>query len=349
MSTKTQTIWGIIITIIVVLVAAIISANANLNLQSTENGFKAEIQLSESPAPATITEGDEVIEGVETGRGEAGEIEVKSINGEEIKTVEAVENNSPVMDVESQECPESEECGRGANYPAVDISSPQAFANSVLGKCIDVDGYYGGQCWDLMAAFWHAYTGRTLTTCGTGAAKGAIADGCWQKNAGTEFTMIWNPTDIQDGDIAFYSTGTWGHTGMAMGMYNNGYFTLLGQNQGGAACTGGGAAANIINLSTRDFIGAFRPNIFIKPEPEPEPEPTPEPVVDKCLSRVVVRGETMGSIMKECEGKITWGATMNAYANSWASKKLGTSVYYGWTHGSGYGLYAGDTITRSGV
>lgn len=265
-------------TIVAIIVCAILGVTLNIRISEKEDETKIEanIEYAENKQPANITVGEQLIEGVETGQGAIGdEVEVDSVDGVEIPTIEAVEANGPVVE-ENVECPEGEECGRGAVYPNLDISSPQAFANQVLGKCIDVDGYYGAQCWDLMAAFWYNYTGRTLSTCGTGAAKGAIADGCWQINAGSEFTMIWDKTQIQDGDIAFYSTGTWGHTGMAMGSYNNGYFTLLGQNQGGGWCNGGGASANIINLSTRDFIGAFRPNIYIKPEPQPEPEPMPE-------------------------------------------------------------------------
>lgn len=305
---------------------------------------KAEIEYSQDPLPATVTIGDEQIEGVETGQGAIGEeATVETVNGYSIPTVEAVESSGPVTDENKAECPEGEECGRGAGYPSLDVSSPQAFANQTLGVCLDVDGYYGAQCWDSMSAFFYNYAGRVLQTCGTGAAKGTIADGCWQQNAGNEFTMIWDPTQIQAGDIAVYSTGQWGHIGMAMGDYNNGYFTLLGQNQGGAACPGGGAAGNIINLSTRDFIGAFRPNIYIKPAPAPEPEPAP---VDTCTVREVVKGDTLGKIMQECRGEIKWGEDMNEYARHWVSTKTnaGNTVFYGWTHNTGYGLFAGDVI-----
>lgn len=337
-------IWGTIILAVLCIIAAITGAVVNINI---ENGkVNASLTYSEEAKPATITVGEEKIEAIETGQGAIGEeTELKTANGEEIKTVEAVESNGPVVDESKVECPEGEECGRGAGYPTLDVSSPQAFANATLGKCIDVDGYYMAQCWDSMSAFFYNYAGHILYTCGTGTAKGTIADGCWQKNAGSDFVMIWDAKQIQAGDIAVYSTGQWGHIGMAMGEYNNGYFTLLGQNQGGAACPGGGAAGNIINLSTRDFIGAFRPVAYIKPEPEPEPEP----IVDKCSVREVVKGDTMGAIMKECEGQIKWGAEMNSYANSWTSKKTGKTVFYGWLHGSGYGLLAGDTITRSSI
>lgn len=332
---------GIIISGILLIIAICAGIGISVNINSNEeftvtvtpNRGESTIEYSEDEVPALITS-EEAITGEETGQGAIDT---------EIKTVEAVESEGPVTEVNNEECPEGEECARGAYVPSLDISTPQAFAAAVLGQCIDVDGYYGSQCWDLMAAFWLNYTGRTLSTCGTGAAKGAIADGCWQQNAGDQFTMIWNPKEIQAGDIAFYSTGTWGHTGMAMGTYNNGYFTLLGENQGGDTCTGGGSSANIINLSTRDFIGAFRPNIYIPPEPTPEPEVTP---TDKCRVREVFKGDTLGAIMLECTGEIKWGEAMNEYARHWVSTKInaGNTVFYGWTHGTGYGLFADDVI-----
>ena len=332
-----------------------IGVAVNLNNQSeskadVEVNIKSVIEYSAEPLPATITVGDEALKGVETGQGAIGdEVTVDTVDGYGVPTVEFVESNGPVTDVEKSECPEGEECGRGAGYPSLDVSSPQAFANATLGQCIDVDGYYGAQCWDSMSAFFYNYAGRILSTCGTGAAKGTIAEGCWQQNAGSEFVMVWDPMLIQAGDIAVYSTGTWGHIGMAMGDYNNGYFTLLGQNQGGYACPGGGSAGNIINLSTRDFIGAFRPVAYIKPEPEPEPEPTP--VVDVCKTHEVAKGDTLGQIMLDCEGEVKWGAEMDEYAHKWHSTKFEyfLSVYDGWASADGVGLFEGDVIEyRSG-
>lgn len=84
--------------------------------------------------------------------------------------------------------------------------------------------------------------------------------------------------------------------------------------------------------------GDYEPN----PEPEPTPEPTPEPI-SECSIWYVKWGDTMSNIMKRCEGQINW-AEMNAYANRWISRNTGRSVFYGWTHGTGYGLIAGDVI-----
>lgn len=323
------------IAILVAAAAALITgATLKVNVDVEDGNLNATIIYTDEAVEATVTDEAEV-EAIESGQGEI------KIDGYPIPNVEAVESNSPVTESEENECPEGEECGMGAVVPVVDVSSPQAFANDVLGKCINVDNFAGSQCWDEMDVFFENYAKHPLYTCGTGAAKGTIADGCWQKNAGDEFVMIWNPAEIQAGDIAVYSTGQWGHIGMAMGGYNNGYFTLLGQNQGGAPCPGGGAAGNIINLSTRDFIGAFRPKAYIKPAPAPEPIP-----ISNCVQWHVERGDTMSKIMLECEGTVVYGEPMNAYARTWYSLvyKPGQSVYDGWQSQTGVGLYAGDDI-----
>lgn len=230
--------------------------------------------------------------------------------------------------------------GRGAYH---DISSPDVYKNAVINLCIDLDGLYGAQCVDLMADFHYNYTGRWLSTCGTGAAYG-LWD-CRYDNAGGDYDFIEDSTQLQPGDWVIFGGGQYGHVGMALGYYNNGYIALLGENQGGSACTGGGAAANIINMSLKTFRGAFRPKMYVKPAPAPEPEPEPAARVNQYS---VKAGDTMSQIMLELEGKVEYGEVMNEYADSWYSTIIvpGQSVYYGWAHGIGYGLYAGDVIER---
>lgn len=337
---------NIIVAILAVILAILTGVGVNIGIQTNEQGkLEATVEYG-TEENATITVGEP------GGRGSYEE-SVTEIDGTDIPTVVSVESNGPVTDVNAPECPEGVECGRGAAF-GVDITSPETFRNSTLGRCINTDGYYGAQCWDIIDAFWIDYTGRTFNTCGTGSAKGTIVDGCWQQNAGAEFTMIWDPTQLQAGDIVIFNTGQWGHVGMAQGTYNNGYITLLGQNQGGGYCEGGGAAANLINISLRDFAGAFRPNIYIPPAPapEPEPEPTPEPevVVDKCQRWEVQEGDTLGDIMQECRGEIEWGEPMNEYAKGWYSTlfQLYPTVFDGWASTGGYGLFAGDVIEFRG-
>ena len=169
---------------------------------------------------------------------------------------------------------------------------------------------------------------------------------CYEQNAGDDFEVYWkqDALGVQAGDWLVFDGGQYGHVGMALGPVSNGYVALLGENQGGRACEGGGAATNIINISVKNLIGYYRPKAYIKPEPEPEPEP--EPVIDQCKVWEVKKGDTLGKIMKACRGKITWGAAMDEYARHWYSIKIRKfdTVYDGWASSTGYGLFAGDTI-----
>lgn len=84
-----------------------------------------------------------------------------------------------------------------------------------------------------------------------------------------------------------------------------------------------------------------------EPKPEPTPTPTPTPVSD-CKTWNVAKGDTLGAIMKACNGSVTYGKTMEEYAKTWFSTvtKPGQSVYDGWNSKTGVGLYAGDIIQK---
>lgn len=265
-------------------VAVVLGWGINFKINVPEDSeivVEPNIIMSEEQIPAMIEYGQ-------------GEVEIE----EDIPTVESVDTATPQVNPEEEEpieCPENEECGRGAAFPYVDTSSPEVFIKETLGHCYNIDGYYDEQCWDYAALFFLNYAGHTFYTCGTGAAKGAIADGCWQKNAGSEFEMIWNAKELQAGDIVVFNNGTYGHVGMATGSYNNGYITLAGQNQGGSLCKDSkmGGRVNIINISLKYFAGAFRPKTYIKPEPTPEPE------TDTVDTYTVKKGDTLGAIVRK--------------------------------------------------
>lgn len=258
-------------------------------------------------------------------------IETKDGNIEVLlPTVESVNSNQQIDET-------SLDFGRGAYH---DISSPTAYKDSVIDQCIDLDGKWGSQCVDLFADYNYQYTGRWLSTCGTGAAYG-LWD-CKEQNAGDDYTLIYDPLELKAGDWIVFKGGQYGHVGMAMGSYNEGYIALLGENQGGHECTNGGASANIINISLKNFLGAFRPKIYI------EPEPTPEPVIpiSGCKYWNVVKGDTMSRIMLECENTVVYGEPMNDYAKTWWSLIYNPNhtVYDGWNSPSGVGLFAGDEL-----
>lgn len=258
----------------------------------------------------------------------------------EIKIIEAPTVES--VDSGISDCPDSSECGLG-KYIYAPTETATKFKDYTINKCWNTDDYAGGQCWDLGDLFWQNYAGRNLNTCGTGAAKGTW--NCKEQNAGDDFILITDKTKLQLGDWVVFNSGKYGHIGMAMGAYNNGYIALLGQNQGGKSCGGGGSSTNIINISLNSFIGAFRPKSYIKPEPKPEPKPDSLPITG-CIKWHVLKGDTMSKIMLECEKTVVYGEAMDAYAKTWYSLiyKPNQSVYDGWHSNTGVGLYAGDDI-----
>lgn len=337
---KSKVKAGYIVSMIAVVVIAIIGAivGGKVQVNVTGEGFSAEIQYAEEQVPAVVED-------------DLGEyIEINEIQGEEIKTVEEVDgglfediytglSSSLTTDVYYNDLGWSE---------TYNVSSPEAFRNDTIGKCIIANNRYGAQCVSLARVFWWSYANRDVSTCGTGMAKGMM--NCAEQNAGNDFNIYWagDKHQIQAGDWLVFEGGLYGHVGMALGPVVNGYAALLGENQGGAYCTGGGAATNIINKSTNDLIGFYRPKAYIKPEPTPTPEPTP--VIDQCKVWNVKKGDTLGKIMKTCKGKITWGDAMNDYASHWYSTKFKKSltVYDGWLSKNGVGLFAGDTIEWRG-
>lgn len=313
---------AILMSIIVLVIGVIAGAGIGINVapdgdvvvETTTSDFS--IELSDTQVPTLIENAD----------GEVEEIFAP--------TIEQIDSKQSIDDTKL-------DFGQGAWH---DISSPEAYKNSVIGYCTDLDGLYGAQCVDLSADFNYNYTGRWFSTCGTGAAYG-LWD-CKEYNAGDDYELIADATALQPGDIVVLGGGQYGHVGIALGYYNNGYIALLGQNQGGASCNGGGAVANVVNMSLKTFRGAFRPKMYIKAEPKaPETSTTSD-----CTSYRVQSGDTMSKIMLECEGKVEYGDAMNKYADSWYSTVVmpGQTVYDGWTYATGYGLYAGDVIERRG-
>ena len=182
-------------------------------------------------------------------------------------------------------------------YPT---DTPEAFKNATLGHCVYANNYFGAQCVSLSRVFWWSYADRDVSTCGTGMAKGMM--NCWQENAGNDFEVHWGIGGVQSGDWIIWETGTYGHVAMALGPQSGNYVTVLGENQGGRPCEGGGAATNIINLNVNGVIGYYRPKAYIKPAPTPEPTPTPTPTPTPEKDEytyVVVKGDTLGQILRD--------------------------------------------------
>ena len=320
--------WAIVI--ILAIVGAITGATININVE--QGKVNAHIEYAEEELPAVI----------EDDRGEV-------VEEETVPTVEELDGGMFEDATTGVSITEGEYADLGWSE-TYNVSSPVAFKNDTLGKCIIANNRFGAQCVSLARVFWWSYANRDVSTCGTGMAKGMM--NCWQENAGNDFETHWGSAGIQAGDWIIWNTGAYGHVAMALGPVSGSYVTILGENQGGAPCAGGGAATNIINLNTRGIVGYYRPKAYIKPapkptpKPEPKPQPAPAPVQDNCGTRVVKQGETMGDIYRECVGEIDDWTKVDNYAKHWYSKGFAIypTVYDGWVSVGGYGLFAGDTI-----
>lgn len=245
-----------IIALVVLIIGLATGATIKINVDAPN--YNATIEYAEEAIDAVID-------------GDLGDYE------EEIPTVEEIDGgffedvNTGVSTLEG----DYEDLG--ATIETFPTSTPEAFRDATLGHCVYASNRWGAQCVSLSRSFWFSYAGRDVSTCGTGMAKGMMD--CADQNAGNDFVVYWKEDykKIQAGDWLVFSGGQYGHVGMALGPVSNGYVALLGENQGGRACDGGGAATNIINISIKNLIGFYRPKAYIKPEPTPEPTPKPTP------------------------------------------------------------------------
>ena len=157
-------------------------------------------------------------------------------------------------------------------YVTIPHSTYAEWRSNVLGNSYDADVQWGAQCWDLAAEFWYNVgfaQGYPLTG-------GNDARGIWplrEQNKGDVFDLIYNLSDVLEGDVVCFSGGEFGHIAFANENYQSGseYIELLGQNQGGGTpAPGGGTTASINNYSISSFQGAFR----YKPWHSTPPTPT---------------------------------------------------------------------------
>lgn len=288
----------IITTIAILIISAITGAMVNIKIENEK--FNATIEYTEVDVPALIED-------------DMGELtETTTIDGEEIKTVEEVDGGAFEDEVTGVSATEGEyeDLGWAEWYPT---DTPEAFRNATIGRCIRAGNRFGSQCVSLSRVYWWSYADRDVSTCGTGMAKGMMK--CADQNAGDDFLIYWKDSawDIQAGDWLVFDGGQYGHIGMALGPVSYGYVALLGENQGGRPCEGGGAATNIINISIKNLIGFYRPKAYVKPAPEPEP--TPEPSEDEY---VVKKGDTLGGIAR----KLGWYTGKELFGDNGYAQKL---------------------------
>lgn len=133
-------------------------------------------------------------------------------------------------------------------------TTPEAFLGNTLGKSYDMDNQYGKTCWDYADFYWLKQVGRSLSTGGTGQARG-----CWsvasarKANAGTEFELITDKSKLRIGDCVITNGGKYGHVGFVYEVKGNNVVILQGQNQGTIR-----TKVTRIDFGLGDFLGAFR-------------------------------------------------------------------------------------------
>lgn len=139
----------------------------------------------------------------------------------------------------------------------------QEWMNTVNGKIIDMDGAYGGQCWDL----WSSYARNVY---GIPAADTNTVDGY----AASVYTDRYNRSQILQntfsreeanytpsyGDVAFWNGAGMNHVAIVVRDNGNGTLNTMSQNPN---------KAGYVTLSKTGIIGYFHPRTANTPTPTP--------------------------------------------------------------------------------
>ncbi|EGQ3927832.1 CHAP domain-containing protein [Staphylococcus pseudintermedius] len=168
------------------------------------------------------------------------------------------------------------------------------WAISLIGSGVDVDGYYGRQCWDLPNYIFNRFWGFKTP--------GNARDMAWYRYpAGFKIYKNTSSFTPKPGDIAIWTGGnynwnTWGHTGIVVGPSTKDYFYSVDQNWNNANSYVGSPAAKI----KHSYFGVTH---FVRPayKSEPnsttpennnvakDPEPSKKPESNKPIYKVVTK------------------------------------------------------------
>jgi hypothetical protein len=182
----------------------------------------------------------------------------------------------------------------------VDITSYDKFRAATLGKCYDIDGAFGAQCWDGAALLWQQL-GRSLLS-GDGSAKG-----CWllkkSDNAGKDFDVIADKTKIRRGDVVIFGTGIgkYGHICFADADYDPKKSTLAcyGENQGGTSGKGQASAFCVKNYNAGWILGAFRLKKWAGASAKPTATVSAKPAATAAAKTAATPAKTVTATVKQ--------------------------------------------------
>ena len=138
------------------------------------------------------------------------------------------------------------------------------FKQERLNKGVDYDGYYGYQCWDLVAYYlkWLGYEAVNTTPVSQGGTGYAQDIYNFRKTNGIlNYCTAIKKANMQQGDIVVFkktSLTPSSHIAIADSKVDNNYWYFLGQNQGGT-----NGVANLIKLPLNGIYAyVFRPKCF---------------------------------------------------------------------------------------
>lgn len=137
------------------------------------------------------------------------------------------------------------------------MKSASEFAKERIGKRVDMDGYYGAQCWDLFAYFCKQAGYKILNCTSSGYVKD-IWNNRKTNGALKNFTEV-AVEDMQDGDWIIWGdceVAPTSHIGMFRRYAGNNRAIILGQNQLGVQ------KATEVDMTLNGVIGVLRPNCY---------------------------------------------------------------------------------------
>lgn len=139
----------------------------------------------------------------------------------------------------------------------------QEWINTVNGKIIDIDGAYGGQCWDLWSSY--AQNVYNIPAADTNTVDGYAASVYTMRydrsqalqNAFTRETGNYTPVY---GDVAFWNGASMNHVAIVIKDNGNGTLSTMSQNPN---------KAGYVTINKNGIIGYFHPRTTNTPTPAP--------------------------------------------------------------------------------
>lgn len=139
----------------------------------------------------------------------------------------------------------------------------QEWMNSVNGKIIDMDGAYGGQCWDLWSSYarnvYNVPAADTNTVDGYAA---SVYSARYDRSRALQNTFSRESANYTPsyGDVAFWNDNGMNHVAIVVRDNGNGTLETMSQNPN---------KAGYVTLSKNGIIGYFHPRTANTPTPAP--------------------------------------------------------------------------------